>query len=221
MAGISLKSVSRQVNYAHDPASVKDFCNSYIQAERSGVLISIDEAGFYVGDHRRRGWAPRGERLSVKSGKSLRRTKFTLLLAVSQQGVVGYEVLDHNCKKPDFVQFIQKLNAPRGSVLMMDNIQFHHSRETKDAACAKGFNLLYTPPYSPRMNPVEYIFGTVKPEYRHQCPGNFEPRFDYPGLLRSLLDERMQCDFSRYFAHVARLSEETLKAVPFTYCGYG
>ena len=36
------------------------------------VLISIDEAGFYIGDHRRKGWALKGE-------KSLCRKKFTIL----------------------------------------------------------------------------------------------------------------------------------------------
>ena len=211
MVGYSRKVATRRVDYKHDPNKIFDFCNKFNSAHKDGNLIAIDEAGFYVGDHPKRGWSRRGERLSIKCGRTLRRSKYTLLMAVNAKGVVGYKILDHNCKKADFVSFVAELNAPRGSTLMMDNIQFHHSVETKQVAQANGYQMLYTPPYSPRMNPIEYVFGVIKPEYRKKCPCVSNAVFNYKDLMNSVIDSRMACDFSKYFEHVCQISLHTLE----------
>jgi len=224
-AGFSRKVATRRVDYKHDIVKIRDFCTAFVNAQQTGNLISIDEAGFYMGDHQRKGWAQRGERLCVKSGRSLRRSKFTLLMAVCERGVVGYELMDHNCKKPDFVRFISGLQAPPGSILLMDNIQFHHSSETIAAAHAKGFEILYTPPYSPRMNPIENVFGVIKPKYRHCCPANFTSGFDYEALIRSLINSHNTTDCRPYFTHVLRIASDTLSHIEqdpgFLFDGYG
>ena len=59
-AGFSRKVATRRVDYKHDPIKIKDFCNAFVKAQQTGNLISIDEAGFYVGDHQKKGWSKRG-----------------------------------------------------------------------------------------------------------------------------------------------------------------
>ena len=43
---------------------------------------------------------------------SLRRSKFSVIMAISRHRIVGYHIMDHNCRcrKQDFVKFIQDLN---------------------------------------------------------------------------------------------------------------
>ncbi len=53
------------------------------------MLYCIDEAGFYVGDHPRKGRAKRGQRLAIGTGKSLRKTKFTLVMAIGVNGIAA------------------------------------------------------------------------------------------------------------------------------------
>jgi hypothetical protein len=57
-AGLSYKKAFGNVAYTHKPEDVLRFCRDYEHADASGSdLICIDEAGFYVGDHSRRGYA--------------------------------------------------------------------------------------------------------------------------------------------------------------------
>ena len=210
----TIKTAFRMVNALHNNEKVKDFCERYQSACNQKSLISIDECGFYLGDHRKKGWSQRGKRLAITSDKSLRRVKFTLLMAVSVTGLVAYTILDHNCKKTDFLTFIQTLRAPPGSTILMDNIAFHHSKEIVQAIKDKGMLTLYTIPYSPKLNPIENIFEMIKPLYRQHCPPNFAKAFDYKALFNDIIVQHLQnkC-LSRFFIHVRKTVSSTLEGI--------
>lgn len=187
-AGYTRKKVSRVVVPPQDHSvRVRRFCGSYATVPDERV-ICIDEAAFYVGDIRRYGYAKRGKRLNVQASRTLRRSKLTLIAAVGFEGVVSYKVLAHNCKKVDFVDFIDGLpSSVRGKVAVMDNIQFHHSKETQDAFSRVGICPMYTPAYSPELNAIEFAFAIVKREYRRRCPTRNMDEFNY----RKMLDETL------------------------------
>jgi transposase len=50
----------------------------------------------------------------------------------------------------------------RNSVLVMDNASIHHSERVKQMCCDAGVKLVYLPPYSPDLNPIEEIFAELK-----------------------------------------------------------
>jgi hypothetical protein len=52
----------------------------------------------------------------------------------------------------------------------MDNVAFHHSNVTVAAVHSKGCHTLYTLPYSPCLNAIEYAFSSIKTRYRRSCP---------------------------------------------------
>ena len=163
------KKAFRNVKCDHNPEELLAFSSAYTAAigQSYDNVVCIDEAGFYVGDHARYGYAPRGKRLHVANSRP---RKHTLLMAISRSGVVGYTIMDHNCKKPDFVDFIEKLPLRPGQALLMDNIPFHKSHDTMAAIARKGCSALFIPRYSPRFNAIEYVFSAVKREYRDACP---------------------------------------------------
>lgn len=202
------------VNVVHKNETVKEFCQNYIKACDDDSIISIDETGFYLGDHRKKGWNIRGKRLAIKSDKCLRRVKFTLILAVSSKGLVGYEILDHNCKKDDFVSFIYDLELPQNSVVLMDNIPFHHSKEVLNAIKQKNSSILYCIAYSPKLNAVENVFGMIKPIYRQNCPHEFNKMFDYKHLFENtLFEELYEQSLIKYFQHVRNIAVQTLESI--------
>ena len=49
-----------------------------------------------------------------------------------------------------------------GDVLMMDNAAFHQSEETKTLIKNAGGELLFLPPYSPDLNPIEKCWANIK-----------------------------------------------------------
>ena len=176
-----------------DAPRVQDFCSS-IQGKDPDQIVWIDEAGFYVGDHATRGYSPVGKRLRVAASRTLRRIKLTLLMAMTKTGVVHFEILDSNCNKLSFARFVHGLagKVSGNATLVMDNVQFHKSKEACDAYRSIGCSVLYTPPYSPRLNAIEYAFSLMKRMYRRECSDiqascNNLTRSDYEDLLHDVI----------------------------------
>lgn len=202
--GITRKKAFRTVPAnATSHAVRQEFCNEYALAD-DGNIVCIDEAGFYVGDIPRRGYAPRGKRLNVCASKSLRRSKMTLIMAVSSVGVVHHQILDHNCRKTDFLEFMEELPVAPGTTVVMDNLACHRSAEARAIMTRKGVKPLFTPPYSPRFNAIEYVFGWMKPLYRSQCPlGAVQVEgYDFASLLEAVVASCAGLD--TFFSHVRR-----------------
>ena len=51
---------------------------------------------------------------------------------------------------------------PLKSVVVMDNAAFHQGKAMKQALCEAGHTLLYLPPYSPDLNPIEHKWAQAK-----------------------------------------------------------
>jgi transposase len=210
------KRAYRTVRHKDDHKSqVESFCREYLAIPSSDV-ISIDKAGFYIGDTCRRGYSERGKRLNIPSSRTLRMSKLTLIAAVLESGIVHYKILDHNCKKTDFIQFVSEINAKPGTVAILDNIQFHHSKETMSAFRSAGIRPLFVPPYSPEFNAIENIFSMLKRQYRRTCPINADEAnaIDYYDALHTIMNAHdkstLRVDFSGYFRHVANVSNNAL-----------
>ncbi len=74
---------------------------------------------------------------------------------------------------------IPKLSAK--SVVVMDNATFHKSQRMKEALESKGHTLLYLPPYSPDLNPIEHKWAQAKAKRRKlQC--TIDELFTLPDL---------------------------------------
>jgi transposase len=214
--GYTRKKARRVVNKQHDPADIMNFCNSYIENENE--LICIDESCFYVGEQGKFGYAMRGERLHVRAQSSLRRRKYTLVMAISKTGIVHHEILEHNCKTTDFVKFIQHPRIPQGATLLMDNVQFHKSSSVKDALHLKNCKQLFIPPYSPRTNAIENVFGVLKCKFRNLCPAHADASCDYKSLFENVLHEKYT--FNAYFDRVNAFVHRTLDDGGVGFVGY-
>lgn len=57
-----------------------------------------------------------------------------------------------------------KYPAPK-SVLVIDNASFHRSERIEQLCFDKGVKLVYLPPYSPGLNPIEEFFAELKASF--------------------------------------------------------
>lgn len=72
----------------------------------------------------------------------------------------------------------------KNSVLVLDNAKIHHDQELLDYLDAFGVNIVFLPPYSPDLNPIESTFSTIKQflkRYRYFVDISYNPI--YPLLL--------------------------------------
>lgn len=127
-----------------------------------GPFVAVDESGFDQRAVPVYGYAPAGQHAIVKFRPCSDRRRWSLLMAVSADGSHTY-TLDHGSVKGDaFAAFITSLPHPSGTTILLDNASIHKTKRVVDAATAKGFVFLFTPPYCPEFNPIELVFGVVK-----------------------------------------------------------
>lgn len=69
-------------------------------------------------------------------------------------------------KGKDIVEFLEKIKVEnkeyKAIVLVLDNFSSHRSKIVKDKAEELGVYLLYLPPYSPDLNPIEFLWKSIK-----------------------------------------------------------
>jgi transposase len=129
-------------------------------------FVAIDETAFGRYSHSHvMGYAPKGQPLYV-SKKRPRVTTTSVVACVSEKGLIGMQSLQNQAFNTDsFLYFLRSLNLPSRTVIILDNVRFHHSKLVKEYASQAGIDLLYVPPYCPWFNPIEFCFSVVKRAY--------------------------------------------------------
>ncbi len=135
-----------------------------------GLTISIDESSFHTAMVPNWGYSPRGRRLHASFHTRGGRHRISLLLAVSSERVVGHEIVEGSFTSAIFARFLERLDAPQGSRILMDNAAIHKTRLVRDACGARGFHALFLPPYTPHWQPVEHCFSVMKNAFRRTGP---------------------------------------------------
>jgi transposase len=106
----------------------------------------------------------RGERV-ISAVPLIRGNRMTLIGAVSVERVVAALYGEWAANGEIFLHFIEKCLCPvlkKGNVVVMDNVAFHKISGIKEAIHATGARLIYLPPYSPDLNPIENMWGKIK-----------------------------------------------------------
>ena len=127
-------------------------------------LVFIDETCTSTAMVRLRGRSPRGERLVGYAPHGHRKT-ITFVAALRQRGMTAPFVLDGAMNGPMFLAYVEQCLAPtlkRGDIVIMDNLPVHKVAGVQEAIEAAGAKLLYLPPYSPDLNPIEMAFSKFK-----------------------------------------------------------
>lgn len=127
-------------------------------------LIFLDETGVTTNMVRRYGRAPRGQR--VRGYAPAGHWKVTTLLAgLDRNGIVAPFVVDQPMNAAIFAQYISQYLVPElkpGDVVILDNLSSHKGDKARTLVEACGATLLFLPPYSPDLNPIEMVFAKLK-----------------------------------------------------------
>ena len=127
-------------------------------------FVFLDETGAATNMLRRYGWGPRGERLVDATPHGHWRTT-TFIAGLRSTGLVAPLVLDGPMTDEAFLAYVRQFLAPvlsKGDVVVLDNLAAHKVSGVREAIRATGANLLYLPPYSPDLNPIEQAFAKLK-----------------------------------------------------------
>ena len=124
----------------------------------------VDETGAKTDMAARYGWGPKAERV-VEAVPHGRWKTTTLLHAIDLRGTRAAMITDGPTNAAMFETFVGWLLAPAlrpGDLVILDNLGAHKSAKAAARIEAAGARVLYLPPYSPDLNPIEKVFSKVK-----------------------------------------------------------
>jgi len=111
-----------------------------------------------------RGWGPRGERLAAKVSYGHWKT-LTFIAALRHDRIDAPCVIDGPINGKLFTAYVEQMLAPtlaHGDIVVLDNLGSHKGKAARRAIREKGAHLLFLPPYSPDLNPIEQLFAKLK-----------------------------------------------------------
>lgn len=143
-------------------------------------LVFVDETGAKTDMAARYGWGFRSER-AVEAVPHGRWKTTTLIHAIDVCGTRAAMITDGPTNAAVFETFVEWLLAPKlqpGDVVILDNLGSHKSAKAVAGIEAAGARVLYLPPYSPDLNPIEKVFSKVKAFLRFAAARTKETLWD-------------------------------------------
>lgn len=127
-------------------------------------LVYIDESGIELTICKDRGWGKKSEKLAYKkSGKYYERTN--IIAGYINKKSIAPMVFNGACNTLLIETWAEKFLIKElkiGQVVVMDNASFHKSQKTRELIESVGCQLIFLPPYSPDLNPIEKFWANMK-----------------------------------------------------------
>jgi transposase len=127
-------------------------------------LVFVDEMGTNISLSPLYGWSRVGERLRARAPRNWGKN-ITLLSSMSMEGMGPSVAVAGATTRVVFEAYVEQALAPSlspGQVVVMDNLSAHKGARVRELVEGRGCELLYLPPYSPDLNPIEEAFSKVK-----------------------------------------------------------
>ena len=134
---------------------------------------------------RTHGWGRRGERVRGSAPFGHWRT-MTFLAALRSDRIDAPYVLDGPINGITFTAWVEQCLVPTlrpGDVVVMDNLGSHKGKAVRQAIRQARAHLLFLPPYSPDLNPIEQVFAKLKTLLRKAAERSVEAVWKRIGAL--------------------------------------
>jgi transposase len=140
-----------------------------VDAER---LLFVDEMGVNISLSPLYAWSRRGERAFGSAPRNWGKN-VTLLASITHRGVGPCLAVEGPTTREVFEAYLERVLAPTlepGRVVVMDNLSAHKGGRVREIVERAGCELIYLPPYSPDLNPIEKAWSKVKSILRSVTP---------------------------------------------------
>ena len=130
----------------------------------------------------------------------------TFIAALRHDRISAPWVIDSPINGELFSLYVEKVLAPtltRGEVVILDNLGSHKGKPARDAIRAKGAHLLFLPPYSPDLNPIEQVFAKLKHLIRAAEPRDVEATWRKVGELLGLFSAEECANYLKNSGYVS------------------
>ncbi|CAA9451995.1 MAG: hypothetical protein AVDCRST_MAG28-1871 [uncultured Rubrobacteraceae bacterium] len=163
-------------------------------------LVFVDEMGANVSLCPIYAWSRRGERAHAKAPRNWGKN-VTLLASITAGGVGPCLAVEGPTTREVFETYLERVLAPvlrPGQTVVVDNLSAHKGGRVKEIVEARDCELVYLPPYSPDLNPIEQTFSKIKGLLRRAEARTREALIEAMGRALEAVTVR---DVLGFFAH--------------------
>ena len=163
-------------------------------------LVFIDETWAKTNMARSHGRCRRGARLIGRVPHGHWKTT-TFVAGLRRDGITAPFVIDRPMNGVIFRTYVERVLAPTlspGDIVILDNLGSHKGNETRRLIEACGAQLIFLPPYSPDLNPIELAFAKLKAMLRKAAERSVD---DLWARIGDLLDSFSADECTNYFRH--------------------
>lgn len=168
-------------------------------------LVFIDETWAKTNMARTHGRCARGERLRAKVPHGHWKT-LTFLAALRHDRIDAPCVFDGPINGQRFLAYVEQCLIPTlapGDIVILDNLGSHKSPAVRKAIRTAGATLLFLPPYSPDLNPIEQVFAKLKALLRKAAERSVQATWRRIGKL---LDQFSSGECAKYLLNAGYAS---------------
>jgi transposase len=163
-------------------------------------LVFVDEMGANVSLSPLYAYSRKGERAFGSAPRNWGKN-VTLLASITREGLGPCLAVEGSTTREVFETYLECVLAPTlkpGQMVLMDNLSAHKGGRVKEIVESAGCELLYLPPYSPDLNPIEQAFSKVKGLMRRAEARTREALIEAMGRALDAVTVR---DVRAFFAH--------------------
>lgn len=127
-------------------------------------IIYLDESGFKSHEHRPHGYSKQGIPCYGTYNWQLK-NQTNAIGAIHEGKLFAVGLFDSKVNSDVFHFWVDKFllpELPSNSIIVMDNAAFHKRPDIQDLLTQHGHQILWLPPYSPDLNPIEKMWAWVK-----------------------------------------------------------
>jgi transposase len=131
-------------------------------------IIYSDEAGIDDNEAPPKGWGPVGKRLFAKK-KGIRKARYNITAALNKGKLFAPFVFEGYSNASTYATYVEQVLVPQlrpGMVLIIDNARFHKSKKVVELIESAQCRIIFLPPYSPDLNPIEHYWSAMKARIR-------------------------------------------------------
>lgn len=146
------------------------------------------------------GWSRRGKRFYFEVPRNWG-ANVTLVSSMSLEGMGPSLAVEGSTTKVVFEAYVERVLAPTlkpGQIVVMDNLSSHKGSRIRELIEGRGCELLYLPPYSPDLDPIEEAFAKLKTLLRRAGARTRETLIEAMGRA---LDAVTASDARGFFKH--------------------
>jgi transposase len=162
-------------------------------------LVFVDETWTSTNMTRRYGRAPKGQRCVASAPLGDWKTT-TFVAGLRRHRLTAPLVADGPMDGEMFLAWVRQFLGPTlqpGDIVILDNLSSHKVAGVREALAAVGATVLYLPPYSPDLNPIEKFFSKLKALLRKAAKRNVDDLWNEIGAL---LDTLAPSECTNYFS---------------------